>query len=175
VETGPVEKGSVETAPATPPLVADLLTQATQSVLEMMAQVAVSPAGVTTARPPAAGPMVSSSIALEGDLQGILLASFEEDCLKQLVGNMLGTAVEHLSPEDLQTAGELVNMICGETRRLLSEYGVMVRAGIPALIAGPLPALPAEHRRLVLAFQSAAGAVMLELQVRRHSPMAQSA
>lgn len=165
----------METAPATPPLVADLLTQATRRVLELMAQLALPPPGVTTARPPAAGPMVSSSISLEGDLRGILFASFHEACLKRLVGNMLGTTVEHLSPADLEAAGELVNMICGETRRLLSDYGVLVRAGLPARIAGPLPALPAHHRRLVLAFETPAGAVVLELQVRRLAPVAQSA
>ena len=90
--------------------------------------------GPALERPP--GEAVSASIAFSGDVAGWLCLGFSEAGILSVVGKMFGEAPARIDDDVVDSTGELVNIICGEARRALSEQGLGITAGIPQTARG---------------------------------------
>lgn len=79
---------------------------------------------------------VSGIIVFSGSLTGSLALSFSEGCIFKIVSNMLGEEVGVIDQLVQDTAGELTNMISGNARKRMEGSGLIVTAGIPAVVSG---------------------------------------
>ncbi len=73
-----------------------------------------------------AGPGVSATLAL----------SFEETAILEIFENMLGEKVPTITPDVVDAAGELTNIICGDAKRRLADKGIQIGMATPYLIWG---------------------------------------
>jgi len=69
-------------------------------------------------------------------LNGRLIISFDKACLIDLASKILGEEFDELSPEVIDTADEITNMISGCVRRDLSDAGQVFDVAVPRVIVG---------------------------------------
>lgn len=75
-------------------------------------------------------PIISASF------RGTLYVSFPKDTFLKVVSNMLGRTETQITP-DLEAAGvEFMNIIYGNTKRVLSEQGYEFQTGLPSIVRG---------------------------------------
>lgn len=150
---------------------ADLLAPivaATEKVMLTMAQTRATAGSPTLERPP--GEAVSASIAFSGDIAGWLCLGFSEPGILSVVGNMFGEAPARIDDDVVDSTGELVNIICGEARRALSEQGLNITAGIPQTARGAQE--PPQGAAAFVPFDTPDGALFLAVAVEGWTPEA---
>ena len=150
---------------------ADLLAPivaATEKVMLTMAQTRATAGSPTLERPP--GQAVSASIAFSGDIAGWLCLGFSEPGILSVVGNMFGEAPARIDDDVVDSTGELVNIICGEARRALSEQGLNITAGIPQTARGAQE--PPQGAAAFVPFDTPDGALFLAVAVEGWTPEA---
>lgn len=69
-------------------------------------------------------------------LNGRLIISFDKECITDLASKILGEKFEELSPEVIDTADEITNMISGCVRRDLSDAGHVFDVAVPEVVVG---------------------------------------
>ena len=79
---------------------------------------------------------VSGIIEFSGSFTGSLALSFSDSCIFKILSNMLGEEVSAIDDTVRDTAGELTNMISGDARKRMESKGLIVAAGIPAVVSG---------------------------------------
>ena len=79
---------------------------------------------------------VTGTIGFTGDATGVLAITFTESCITGILSNMFGEEVHGIDDQVCDAVGELTNMISGDARRKLEQYGYAIRAAIPSVISG---------------------------------------
>ncbi len=112
--------------------------------------------------------VISAVIELNGQGMGSLALSFDEPCIMDLLGKMLGEPPRQIDSEVADAVGELVNMIAGDGRRILAEEGLTLSASIPRMISGPGHRLAHRFPGPVLGipFTTGAGGLTVEVCLR---------
>ena len=138
---------------------------AAMHVLKTMAQVDAKPGKPFLKKDDLAIGDVSAIIGVTGAARGSMALVFTEQCIKDIVSNLLGEPFTELNDDVRDAVGELTNMICGDARRRLAEVGFVLQAGIPTIIGGKGHSVGhiANGPRLAVPFETSCGSFMLEV------------
>lgn len=81
---------------------------------------------------------ISGVIGILGDtMEGSVAITFDQDLARQVVGNMLGMAPEKVGAADVNDGvGEVVNMVSGNAKTLLSGEGFKFNLALPTIVSG---------------------------------------
>ena len=79
---------------------------------------------------------VTGIIGITGDTEGSLSITFNQDCIENIVSNMIGEEVQGIDDQVRDAVGEITNMISGMARRELEQQGYLLRAAIPSVVSG---------------------------------------
>jgi chemotaxis protein CheX len=109
---------------------------ATLHVLETLAQIKAEPGKPFVKKDKVARGDVTGVIGLTGRVRGTVSVSFSEKCILAIVSGMFGEEMKELNEEIRDAAGEISNMISGQSRRKLEEIGLSLSAAIPTVIMG---------------------------------------
>lgn len=115
------------------------LIKATEEVLMTMANTAITVKEVKPQNDYSSGGDISALIGIMGDGgEGMVALSFPVGLASIIVGRLLGSSPEAVSPDDrCDGIGELVNMISGNTKTALSvESGSTYKLSLPSIILG---------------------------------------
>ena len=139
--------------------------EATVNVLQTMAGI----------EPKAGKPFLKKGKQSTGDVTGLIglvgggkkgsfAVSFEENCIKKIVSNLLGEEVTKMDGDVLDAVGEVTNMISGGARAKLSEIGIDLDMAIPTIISGKGHELTqiTEYPVIVVPFETEAGSFFVE-------------
>ena len=135
----------------------------TLEVLGKMAQTEVERRDVLLKRDYRLFGDVSAVIGICGDnVEGSVGVTFEDTLAALLVARMLGEDPSNVEPSDVQDGvGEIVNMISGRAKTLLSAEGIHFNLALPTVVAGPFHEIA--HKKgtpcLVLVFETTEGHV----------------
>ena len=140
-----------------------LLRHAAVKVLQTMAQVHIktAPPGIKPLR--WQGNVTGAVLPFEGDMKGAMSIWFTDDMLNMVVTNLFGEGMKNDEGARKDTAGEFLNMISGEFRRLLGGQGKTVQGGIPITTTQWPEA--AEGQKAVVPFKTEAGAMIMEIEI----------
>lgn len=115
------------------------LIKATEDVLMTMANTPITVKEVKPQNDYASGGDISALIGIMGNGgEGMVALSFPVGLASLIVGRLLGSNPEAVSPDDrCDGIGELVNMISGNTKTALSaESGSTYKLSLPSIILG---------------------------------------
>lgn len=140
-----------------------VLIKSTQRVIETL-----SIENLNAKKPELLSKMDDPSVAIRGKIilktdffNGSLLLSFPEESYKQLYLKVVGQEIETLTDENKDFAGELANMIYGQTKKHLEENGVKLDMAIP--IIDQTPKLASQKPIYVIPFESSIGNFYIKL------------
>ncbi len=109
---------------------------ATSNVLETMAFVSCKAGSPYLKKDDRATGDVTGIIGLTGETNGTIAVTFDEGSILRVVSNMFGEEIVELSHEVSDAVGEIINMISGQARREMEEYGRVFQASIPSVVSG---------------------------------------
>jgi chemotaxis protein CheX len=114
-------------------------TDAVISVLETMAMVRTTPGrAFTKSAGPAKGD-ISGVIGMSnsnGPGRGSMSLTFTNDSALGIVGRMLGEDIAEMNKDVVDAVGEMTNMVCGQGRKGMAEFGIVYSGAIPTVITG---------------------------------------
>lgn len=110
--------------------------EATLNVLETMASTKAQNGKPYLKKDEVARGDVSGVIGMTGETKGTVSVSFTEKSILAIVSNMLGEEIKELNEEIKDAVGEITNMISGQARQKLEEFGRPLKAAIPTVIMG---------------------------------------
>lgn len=108
--------------------------EATLNVLETMASTKAQNGKPYLKKDEVARGDVSGVIGMTGETKGTVSVSFTEKSILAIVSNMLGEEIKELNEEIKDAVGEITNMISGQARQKLEEFGRPLKAAIPTVI-----------------------------------------
>jgi len=114
-------------------------TDAVVSVLETMAMVKVTPGTPFMKKDGQAKGDVSGIIGMSntnGPGSGTMSLSFTDDAARGVMGKMLGEEIPEVNNDVIDAVGEVTNMVCGQGRKGMAEFGVVYAGAIPTVITG---------------------------------------
>lgn len=96
---------------------------------------------------------------------GSVVISFPEKTFVALMSNMLGETYTTLTPEILDGAGEITNMVFGQAKVVLNGKGYGIKTALPSVVSGKDHSLTALTKGpcVVVPFQSSAGDFFVEI------------
>lgn len=99
------------------------------------------------------------------NIKGFLAIGFSESSIIQIVSNMLGENYTTIVNEVKEAAGEIANMISGQSRQALSAMGIKLQASLPSVISGKDMTMDGSEKRplMIVPFTIEAGSFMLGL------------
>ncbi len=109
---------------------------------------------------------VSGIIGVVSDkFNGSVVISFPETTFLKVMSNMLGESFTELSPEIVDGAGEILNMIFGQAKIVLNEKGYGIKTAIPSVVTGKQLNVSTMTKGpvVVVPFQSGAGDFFVEI------------
>lgn len=109
---------------------------------------------------------ISGVIGIVSDtFTGSVVISFPEKTFLAIMSGMLGEEYKTLSQDLIDGAGELTNMIFGQSKVVLNEKGFGVKTAIPSVVSGKDHSLsPQTHGPIVvIPFTSSAGPFFVEI------------
>ncbi|KIX15593.1 chemotaxis protein CheX [Dethiosulfatarculus sandiegensis] len=108
---------------------------------------------------------VSGIIGISGEAVGSLSVSFTFGLIKAVMKNMLGDDITQVDDDVRDAVGEITNMISGSARRVLSDEGLSLKAGIPSIVDGKDHTIKhlVSNPTLVIPFDSPDGKVVVEV------------
>jgi chemotaxis protein CheX len=109
---------------------------------------------------------VSGIISVVSDkFNGSVVISFPESTFLKVMSSMLGENFTELSPEIVDGAGEILNMIFGQAKIVLNEKGYGIKAAIPSVVTGKQLSVSTMTKGpvVVVPFQSGAGDFFVEI------------
>ncbi|MDH4121758.1 MAG: chemotaxis protein CheX [Deltaproteobacteria bacterium] len=140
-------------------------TSATAHVLKTMAQVSATPEPPVLNWQAPAGDRAFARIPFTGQVTGQFAIGFTSEVLFSVYKNMLGEDPRQLSPQVLDTAGEMANMICGEARKRLYSQGYHITGGIPIQSTG-WELLKNTESPVFVPFSTPAGSFCIQLAIQ---------
>ncbi len=112
------------------------LLEGTISVLKTMALVEPVPGKPFIKKNISSIGDVSGIVGITGDAEGSLCLTFSKECILFVTSQMLGEEQKEINDDVKDAAGELTNMISGDSRRRLQELGFNFQGSIPSVISG---------------------------------------
>jgi len=111
---------------------------AAKNVLETMAQVKVTPEKTYIKEGVSSYGEVTGIIGMSADdISGVMILSFAEECILQVVANMLMEEPRtKIDDEVVDAVGELTNMICGGAKAQLSKLNHRFDLATPSMTVG---------------------------------------
>jgi chemotaxis protein CheX len=109
---------------------------------------------------------VSGIISVISDkFNGSVVISFPEPTFLKVMSNMLGEEYSEISPEIVDGAGEILNMIFGQAKIVLNEKGYGIKTAIPSVVTGRDVNVSTMTKGpvVVVPFQSQAGEFFVEI------------
>lgn len=99
------------------------------------------------------------------NIKGFLAIGFSEGSIIQIVSGMLGEEYTAIVNEVKEAAGEIANMISGQSRQALSSMGIKLQASLPSVISGRDMTMDGSGKRplLIVPFSIEKGPFMLGL------------
>jgi chemotaxis protein CheX len=99
------------------------------------------------------------------NIKGFLAIGFSESSIIQIVSNMLGEEYTTIVNEVKEAAGEIANMISGQSRQALSSMGIKLQASLPSVISGKDMTMDGSEKRplMIVPFTIEKGSFMLGL------------
>jgi len=110
--------------------------EGTLNVLSTMASTDAEPGKPYLKKDQVARGDVSAIIGLTGEAKGTLSVSFTEKSILAIVSKMFGEEMTELNNEIKDAVGEIANMISGQARQKLEEFGKSLKAAIPTVVTG---------------------------------------
>ena len=109
---------------------------ATNNALEMMAMVKPERKKVYLKTNNVLVGDISGIMGLSGEVSGSIIVSFKKDSACLLVGNMLGQSYDELNSDVKDGIQEIVNLIAGQAKKMLSDTEYHFNISIPTCIIG---------------------------------------
>jgi len=109
---------------------------------------------------------VSGIIGVVSDkFNGSVIISFPEATFLKVMSNMLGESFTELTPEIVDGAGEILNMIFGQAKIVLNEKGYGIKTAIPSVVTGRHLSVSTMTKGpvVVVPFSSGAGEFFVEI------------
>ncbi len=109
---------------------------------------------------------VSGIIGVVSDkFNGSVIISFPEATFLKVMSNMLGESFTELTPEIVDGAGEVLNMIFGQAKVVLNEKGYGIKTAIPSVVTGRHLSVSTMTKGpvVVVPFSSGAGEFFVEI------------
>jgi len=109
---------------------------------------------------------VSGIIGVVSDkFNGSVIISFPEATFLKVMSNMLGENFTELTPEIVDGAGEILNMIFGQAKIVLNEKGYGIKTAIPSVVTGRHLSVSTMTKGpvVVVPFSSGAGEFFVEI------------
>lgn len=99
------------------------------------------------------------------NIKGFLAIGFSEGSIIEIVSGMLGEEYTAIVNEVKEAAGEIANMISGQSRQALSSMGIKLQASLPSVISGRDMTMDGSGKRplLTVPFSIEKGTFMLGL------------
>jgi len=99
------------------------------------------------------------------NIKGFIAIGFSEGSIIQIVSGMLGEEYTAIVNEVKEAAGEIANMISGQSRQALSSMGIKLQASLPSVISGRDMTMEGSGKRplLIVPFSIEKGPFMLGL------------
>ena len=79
---------------------------------------------------------VSAVIGFTGDKNGSFSVSFTKKCAIAMVKSMLGDDIQDILQDAKDAVGEISNMVSGQARVGLQEYGLSLAGSTPSVVLG---------------------------------------
>lgn len=117
--------------------------------------------------PPLCGD-VSGVIGLVSEkFSGTVSVSFPEKTFLNIMSKMLGENYTQLSPDLLDGASEILNIIFGQAKTILNEKGYGIKMALPKGISGKNHSLSSNsgHHILIVPFESDSGDFFVEIEL----------
>ncbi len=117
--------------------IADIFTASVNETISAMAMTPVTPGAPAEKTDHKTFGHITGIIGMAGNgVSATLALSFEESAILEIFENMLGEKLPNITPDVVDAAGELTNIICGDAKRRLAEKGINVGMATPFLIWG---------------------------------------
>ena len=113
--------------------------QATEHTLKAMTLIDRCQPGKTTLKKADQGPRADASGVIQlssSSFNGAFILSFPANTIKKIATALLGTEFKDLNVEVAEVAGELLNIIWGQTKGRMQEKKVDFKSGLPTVIWG---------------------------------------
>ena len=79
---------------------------------------------------------LAAVIQMHGEKKGAFVLSLSEEVAKKLASNILNEDKKHIDRDVIDVIGELINMISGSTKGLLSQLGFTFKFSTPTYVLG---------------------------------------
>ena len=79
---------------------------------------------------------ISGIMGLSGDVSGSIIISFKKDAACTVVGNMLGVTYTEINEEVKDGIQEIVNLVAGQAKSMLTDTEYHFQISIPTCIIG---------------------------------------
>lgn len=111
--------------------------KATINVLGIMGQTVAEPGKPTVKNDCLSWGTVTGIIGMAGDdVTGNMMISFDEPSILSIVSLMLMEEFKEINKDVVDAVGEITNMICGGTKSILSEQGMVINMASPLVVVG---------------------------------------
>jgi chemotaxis protein CheX len=144
----------------------EIICQAVEEIFSSMIFMDVQPTAESTG--PGEGQMLSGMIGFAGDLKGTILLHLPEAVALAITNAFLELDLEEIDSEVKDAIGELTNMVAGGIKYHLQGDNQGIQLSIPSVISGKKYSCgtTGSHERVLVAFETPAGAFEAELVVR---------
>ncbi|GAU07656.1 chemotaxis protein CheX [Desulfoplanes formicivorans] len=149
-------------------LIIQTFTDAVVSVVETMAGVKTEPGRAFMKNAPTAKGDISGVIGMSssnGCGRGSMSLTFTNESALGIVGRMIGEDFVEVNKDVVDAVGEMTNMVCGQGRKGMAEFGIVYSGAIPTVISGAGHTIRHVSASSVLAvpFQTEFGPVTVEI------------
>jgi chemotaxis protein CheX len=141
------------------------LIKSTVNVLSIMGQTSAVPGAPTVKSDSVSRGAITGIIGMAGDeITGNMMISFDEPSILSIVSLMLMEEFTEISKDVVDAVGEITNMICGGTKSLLSEHGIVINMASPLVVVGKSMELTQLSKApvVLIPFTTAAGEFAIE-------------
>ena len=114
-------------------------TDAVVSVVETMAGVKIESGKAFIKNAPTAKGDISGVIGMSssnGSGRGSMSLTFTNASALGIAGSMLGEELVEVNKDVVDAVGEMTNMVCGQGRKGMAEFGLVYSGAIPTVVAG---------------------------------------
>lgn len=112
---------------------------------------------------------ISGTLAISSPhFKGSIAVSFADEVYKQVISKMMDEEIEEVNEDNQDGAAEIINIIFGETKTVLSEKGLNMEKAIPDVVRGPKHQIYPDSKVpvLLIPFNSNVGKFYIQICVK---------
>lgn len=147
------------------PIFVNAALRSTYNVLDTMAFIAPRPGTpVLKTTDDVQGVVTGVMDMISAETKGALSISFSEQVIKEIAERMLGESIEEINDTAKDLTGEIVNMVVGGAKRILSEQGYDFDMSTPNVFTGTVATVKPSYggQTVSLPFQTEVGEFFVE-------------